>query len=200
MEEELDLTWTQSIVDELESEKCAPCLPIKQLCLYCVFINGNQEAVSIQKEFVDIDENDKGTYLSEGNILQIIQKYKSENSVRYGFDCLEMFGIDMDPSQLHEFLEDHESFLHKHVYHIPQNIYIGPSVFVFHDSHCGYMYFYEMEKVTQPLVSILKKKDKKYTKKRVRISSSLPSQFTNHNNKTKKTIEIPSNEEIVKTI
>jgi hypothetical protein len=62
------------------------------------------------------------------------------------------------------------------------------------------MYFYEMEKVTQPLVSILKKKDKKYTKKRVRISSSLPSQFTNHNNKTKKTIEIPSNEEIVKTI
>ena len=197
MEEELDLTWTRSIVDELESEKCAPCLPIKQLCLYCVFINGNQEAVSIQKEFVDLDENDKGTYLSEGNILQIIQKYKSENSVRYGFDCLEMFGIDMDPSQLHEFLEDQESFLHKHVYHIPQNIYIGHSVFVFHDSHCGYMYFYEMEKVTEPLPSILKKKDKRYTKKRVRISPSLPSR---HSNKTKRVIEIPSNEEIVKTI
>ena len=47
--EELDLSWTQSIVDELESETCAPCIQIEQIPIYCVFIDGKQKVVSMQK-------------------------------------------------------------------------------------------------------------------------------------------------------
>lgn len=186
--EELDLSWTQSIVDELESETCAPCIQIEQIPIYCVFIDGKQKVVSMKKEIVHLEKSEKGNYLCESSLLHMIQKHKKgPHDARYGFDCLEMFGIQMEPSQLRDFLNDPDDFVYKNSYSIPQNIYIGPSVFVFHDYHCGYMYFYEMEKIVEPPPSILKKdtKKKKHTKK-VRISDILPSRYGVAANKTKR--------------
>ena len=82
--EELDLSWTQSIVDELESETCAPCIQIEQIPIYCVFIDGKQKVVSMQKEIVHLEKSEKGNYLCESSLLHMIQKHKKgPHDVRY---------------------------------------------------------------------------------------------------------------------
>jgi hypothetical protein len=157
MEEGLDISWTNDIIQELHSEKCPPVEPIKQMNVYHIFINGEDEAFFQKKERIDLEENEKGT-----------------------------FGIQMDSSLLPQFIEDSEPFIQTQQYNIPQNIYIPNSLFVFHDYHYLVLYYREMEKIVAP-ISILKKesKKKKHTKK-VRISSILPSRYGIVQNKTKK--------------
>ncbi len=188
MEEEFDLSWTNDIVQELQSENCPACEPMKQILVYHIFINGEDEAFAQKKEIIDLEESEKGSFISESKILGMIQANKKgkDKNQRFGFEDMETFGIQMDSSLLPQFLEDSEPFIQKQKYSIPQNIYIPNSLFVFHDYHYLVLYYREMEKIVSP-ISILKKenKKKKHTKK-VRISSILPSRYGIAQNKTKK--------------
>jgi len=188
MEEGLDLSWTHDIIQELHSEKCPPVEPIKEMNVYHIFINGEDEAFFQKKERIDLEENEKGTFIPESKILGMIQanKHGKDKNQRFGFETMETFGIQMDSSLLPQFIEDSEPFIQTQQYNIPQNIYIPNSLFVFHDYHYLVLYYREMEKIVAP-ISILKKesKKKKHTKK-VRISSILPSRYGIAQNKTKK--------------
>lgn len=176
-EEILDTSWMETILQETQSETCPPAEIMKSISIYVVYINGKNETVRVTKEKHDLEECEGGSILSEGAVLEIIQRNRGLDDIntRYAFDCMQTFVVSMEPQFLSDFIKHSGEHTDTKIVRIPQKIVFPPSVFLFHNTNCVWMFFREMERVMQT-VSILKRDmpAKKRVTKKVRISDVLP--------------------------
>ena len=138
---------------------------------YCLFVNTDYSIDNITTDSVILDWNaDKGMkYISKERVLGIIQDKRKRSRYIYKDSCLYL--VDLEPEHIQTYSKStvdvgSDSFFVK--LPIVDDIYVPPSIFVFHSINAVYFVFQEIQ-------SILKKG----TKRRVIISD---------NNKTRKNL------------
>jgi hypothetical protein len=186
-EEHLDTSWLDPILTETQSTTCPKSTLMDSVSVSCIFVNDKREIIQVKKEVVPLDHNDDSAVLSEGRLLEIIQRNRclDDKHKRYAFDSMKQFTITMDANFLTDFIHNTDNHITRNTFTIPQKVAFPRSVFLYHDINCLWLLFYEMERVIEPK-SILKQAHvKKRVTKKVRISDSLPSRYGTVN-KTKR--------------
>ena len=73
-EEHLDTSWLDHILTETQSTTCPKSTLMDSVSISCIFVNDKQEIIQVKKEVVPLDHNDDSAVLSEGRLLEIIQR------------------------------------------------------------------------------------------------------------------------------
>ena len=187
-EDQLDTSWIDPILTETQSTTCPNSSIMDSVSVYCIFVDHQNEIVQVKKERENMDEEAGDGVLSEGRILEIIQRNRclDDKNKRYSFESMKQFAITTEPKFLPDFINHPDEYIESKVYTIPQKIAFSPSLFLYHRVNCIWILFREMVRVMETK-SILKLSPiKKRVTKKVRISESLPVRYGTSNNKTKR--------------
>ena len=130
-EEHLDTSWLDPILTETQSTTCPKSTLMDSVSVSCIFVNDKQEIIQVKKEVVPLDHNDDSAVLSEGRLLEIIQRNRclDDKHKRYAFDSMKQFTITMEANFLTDFIHNTDNHITQKTFTIPQNITFPRSVF-----------------------------------------------------------------------
>jgi hypothetical protein len=186
-EEHLDTSWIDPILVETQSTTCPKSSLMYSVSVSCIFVNHKNEIERVKKENISLDEEDNVAILSEGRLLEIIQRNRclDDKNKRYYFESMKQFAVTMEPKFLTDFIHNPDTYITNKTMKIPQKVLFPSSVFLYHDVNCLWLLFYEMERVVEHKSIMKQSHIKKRVTKKVRISDILPSRY-GQSNKTKR--------------
>ena len=150
-EEHLDTSWIDPILVETQSTTCPKSSLMDSVSVSCIFVNHKNEIERVKKENLSLNEEDNKAVLSEGRILEIIQRSRclDNKHKRYSFESMKQFVITMEPNFLSDFIHNPDTHIEQKIFTIPQKVVFPSSVFLYHDVNCLWLLFYEMERVVE---------------------------------------------------
>lgn len=172
------MSWILEEDKLLQIQHNHPREPMESIKFYFLYLNGESSIENVSSDTIPLDWNtEKGCrYISKERVLQLIQEKRKRLSAttHYVFKDACMFLVDLEPEHVQTYTKsdanDVSSFLVK--LPIVDDIFVPPSIFVFHSINSIYFTFQEIR-------SILRKGGSA-TRKRVLIGED--------NNKTRKNL------------
>ena len=182
-EEELNTSWTNEYSRTLYSNTSHSTEPMESISLHFLFVNTHFELYNKSVEKVDLEilDNDQGSLLKEGILLQLLEQYRNRDGKRFKCDQILQFFVDTKPDLLFRYLDDEKTPFQESermkILDIPRSITLPPCSFLFHSLNSIWIIMQELVPIEQPVRSILKKNDHQNVgkkTKRVRIGNHLP--------------------------
>lgn len=206
LDSDLDTNWIneQTKLQNLQQNYFKE--PLEQIKQYNIFINKNLYIDNIKCELLDVKKqpNTKQTLITQEQLLQIIQKHKTNKlTMNYKLKEILTYIVDIDTQQdIREYVSSETSITNNPFFKTYSNmvdeIKIPESIFIFHEINSIYFIFQEKETIPQNQVykSILKldkRENVHKTTKKVRIQDKI--QFSQPMKKkyTRKTKNMVSN-------
>ena len=129
-----------------------------------IYVNKNNQIINVDTKCLSIINKSE---LLKSDILEIINKIEGEKEEKeekeekkYKFDELCYYFVEMEPDQIVSYSQSNTMQLKSNKLKIInkgkeniKNIKLEPSVFIFHNIHCLYLFFIEIEKQL-PIVSV----------------------------------------------
>ena len=104
MEEELDITWVNNIEDIEKDNDIFYKEKINEITLIFLYINNN-EVENIKKDYLELKTPG---VLSKENLIDLINKNKINNSIKYSLSSLLKFNINIEPENIKNFVIDND--------------------------------------------------------------------------------------------
>ena len=177
--DDLDLSWTNEYLRTLHGGLTYQKEPMNTMNVHIYYSNTQNKIIQRLKTNIHLTINDQydSSSLLEEDLISLIQQYRILNHTKYKCDGIMKFHIDIDPTLIIDHVNDEDFQFHNkdcvEIYDIPRNIHVSPSLFIFHHINSIHILFRELILVNptnKPVPSILRNKQGKYTKKRVRIA------------------------------
>ena len=166
--------------------------PMSVISAKFIYMNTHDYMDKIVCESIPLSPFSEGSQISNELFMQIIQQKKIQtNSSKYKFlDCY-LCNFDVIPTSIHDFANlttdsDNASRFYKKIDGF-SNVFIPPSIFLFHDVNTVFFYFQETPFDDKPVVkSILKRTNDSNTKHTKKVRIQLNSENTVRLNKKKR--------------
>ncbi len=100
--EELDITWINDIEDIEKDNDIFYKEKINEITLIFLYINNNQ-VESTKKEYFELQTPG---VLSKENLIDLINKNKINNSIKYSLSSLLKFNINIEPEHIKNFVQE----------------------------------------------------------------------------------------------
>lgn len=174
----MDISW---IIEQEKLEKIQKkCVrePFSTIELVSIYVNESMEIETIEKDTMDIEENQK---VLDTEILKewSIQKQKHTPKSTFVLNEILWFHIDLEPEQI-QTIDEHKSYL-QNIYSKDKHPSLGeikltPAIFIFHSLTTLFFLFQEE---TKPINHPNPKQNKKTDKKKRTLRIVLPSKYKN---------------------
>ena len=102
--EELDITWINDIEDIEKDNDIFYKEKINEITLIFLYINNN-EVENTKKDYFDLKTPG---VLSKENLIELINKNKINNSIKYSLSSLLKFNINIEPENIKNFVIDND--------------------------------------------------------------------------------------------
>ena len=102
MEEELDLTWINNLENIEKDNDIFYKEKINEITLIFIYINNN-EVENTKKDYLELKTPG---VLSKENLIDLINKNKINNSIKYSLSSLLKFNINIEPEHIKNFVID----------------------------------------------------------------------------------------------
>ena len=193
---DIDMSWIKEYSRIHSIQQIMNREDIDSIVIQTVYLNTNLEITKIDKETIKLITNSHNTnnksYISKEQLLQIVQTKKVIEKNKYKLFDMLLFTVDLDPKYIQKYVNGECNEIVK-LKPIPiiDDIFIPPSLFIFHSLHTFFLFFVEVEQNSSPngyicnllsrdiepsisIKSILKISDNKKLKqtKKVRISEN----------------------------
>lgn len=110
--EELDITWINDIEDIEKDNDIFYKEKINEITLIFLYINNNQ-VESTKKEYFELQTPG---VLSKENLIDLINKNKKNNSIKYSLSSLLKFNINIEPEHIKNFVQDDNIKINKDLF------------------------------------------------------------------------------------
>jgi hypothetical protein len=187
MEEDLDISWIieQERLEQINHNCWRE--DLKEIEIATIYINQNKEIEKIEREKMDVSGI---KIVTKEKLIQMTQsKKKYTPNSKYILKETLWFHIDLEPENITFFSEKQNTFLH--IYPILEDIYLKPSIFIFHKLNTIYFLFYEIPIIKPTVHSIIKTNTTttthNKTKKKVEIQEVLQSSLKTKTTRKKMT-------------
>uniref|UniRef100_A0A6C0JJD7 Uncharacterized protein n=1 Tax=viral metagenome TaxID=1070528 RepID=A0A6C0JJD7_9ZZZZ len=194
--DDLDISWIeeQERIQNIQASYSRE--PIESITTYFIYINRNQyiDKIYCENQILQIKQDKSGSFISQETVLKIIQsKKKTTVFSKYKLIDILLYNVDLDPERIQDYSNDtFENNSTLKPVPIFDEIFITPSIFIFHSINSLYFVFQEVEieKVhnnRRSLKSILKLHKIPTITKKVRIQDDSIEYSSNYRNRIKKT-------------
>ena len=112
MEEELDTTWINNIEEIEKDNDIFYKEKINEITLIFLYINNN-EVENTKKDYLELKTPG---ILSKENLIELINKNKINNSIKYSLSSLLKFNINIEPEHIKNFVTDTNIKNHKNLF------------------------------------------------------------------------------------
>ncbi len=172
------MSWILEEDKLLKIQQNHPREPMESIKCYFLYLNSESSIENVSTDTITLEWNSENTckYISKERVLRLIQEKRKRlsSTTQYVFKEACLFLVDLEPEHVQTYaksdISDANSFLVK--LPIVDDIFVQPSIFVFHGMNSVYFIFQEIR-------SILRKGGSA-TRKRVLIGED--------NNKTRKNL------------
>jgi len=166
MNDDLDMSWIQEYSRIHSVKQIMNREELDSIVLQTIYMNTNLEITKIDKEEIKLD-NTSNRCISKEQLLQIIQTKKvietpashlrPDVSTKYKLFDMLLYTVDLDPKDIQKYVNGHckEHARLKSISMI-DNVFIRPSLFIFHSLHTFYIFFVEIVAEKAPIKPILK--------------------------------------------
>ena len=182
LEEELDLSWLESMDTSPEAPTKYFKTDMEDITIFFIYVNKSSAIFKIEKEKYVLEKVEKKRVLKKEVLIKAIQKRRNpEPKIRYKLKELLIHSVNINPNEIPDYVKNTNDSPEKNIepIEIIEDIIFCECLPIFHKVNNCFVILEEMVLVsneTKPPVSILKKehtKDNKRTKK-VRISPDTP--------------------------
>ena len=112
MEEKLDLTWIDNIENIEKDNDIFYKEKINEITLIFLYINNN-EVENTKKDYLELKTPG---ILSKENLIELINKNKINNSIKYSLSSLLKFNINIEPEHIKNFVLDTDIKTHQDLF------------------------------------------------------------------------------------
>lgn len=194
--DDLDISWVeeQERIQNVQTNYSRE--PMESITSYFIYINRNQyiDKILCENQLLEIKEDKSGSLISQNAVLKMIQsKKKTTPFSKYKLIDILLYNIDLEPEHIQAYsnVSDETKGTLKPL-PIFDEIFINPSIFIFHSVNSLYFIFQEVEIVKvnnnrRSLKSILKLCTTPSSTKKVRIQDDNIEYSTNYRAHIKKT-------------
>jgi hypothetical protein len=158
--DDLDMSWIHEYSRIHSIQQIMNREELDTITFQTIYINTNLEIIKIDEESIELEKKNKKCYISKEKILKIIQEKKITELKKYKvFDIL-LFTVDLDPKDIQKYVNGECNEIAK-LNSIPiptiTDVYIAPSLFIFHSLHTFILFFLEISvPPTTSIKSIMK--------------------------------------------
>jgi hypothetical protein len=174
------MSWILEEDKLLKIQQNHPREPMESIKCYFLYLNSESSIENVSTDTIPLDWNDEKSckYISKERVLQLIQEKRKRlsSTTQYVFKDACLFLVDLEPEHVQTYANSDLNGVHSFLVKLPivDDIFVQPSIFVFHGMNSIYFIFQEIR-------SILRKGGSA-TRKRVLIGDD--------NNKTRKNLNI----------
>ena len=174
------MSWILEEDKLLKIQQNHPREPMESIKCYFLYLNAESSIENVSTDTIILDWNSEKAcrYISKERVLQLIQERRKRlsSTTQYVFKEACLFLVDLEPEHVQAYTKSDISDVNSFLVKLPivDDIFVQPSIFVFHGMNSVYFIFQEIR-------SILRKGGSA-TRKRVLIGDD--------NNKTRKNLNI----------
>jgi len=155
IENEPDFNWTNQLklLNNIQKNYCKE--PMENIAIYTLYLNPDK---GIDKIICDTIELSKNGIISKEQVYNLIHTNKYHNGINYKIMDVLLYNIDLEPIHIQTFSKintDLEIKNNRFIQTIPifHEIYIPPSIFIFHSINSIYFIFHQIEKTNTKCIS-----------------------------------------------
>jgi hypothetical protein len=172
IENEPDFNWVKQykLLHNIQKNYCKE--PMENIAIYALYLNSHRGIDKIICDNIVLSSN---CIISKEDVFNLIHSKKIHNGIQYRLLDMLLYNIDIEPSHIQSFSKinsDVEIANNRFIQSIPifNEIYIAPSIFIFHSINSIYIIFHQIDKPetlreTTSLNKITYKNKMKHTKK-----------------------------------
>lgn len=169
IENEPNFNWVNQLklLNNIQKNYCKE--PMENIVIYTLYLNPHKGIDKINCDTIDLSTN---STISKENVYKLIQTKKYHNEINYKLIDILLYNIDLEPIHIQTFSKintDLEMKNNRFIQSIPifNEIYIPPSIFIFHSMNSIYFIFHQIESSNTKKISnqISYQNKMKHTKK-----------------------------------
>ena len=147
IENDPDFNWVNQykLLNNIQKNYCRE--PMENIAMYTLYLNSHKGIDKIICDNIDLSAN---SIISNEDVRNLIKTKQTHNGIKYSLLDILLYNIDLEPTHIQSFSKINPDLEIKNKRFIQSisifnEIYIPPSIFIFHSMNSIYFIFYQFE-------------------------------------------------------